>query len=485
MIDCNFWNKAFFNAEGAGSGASDPSGESPIPGIIGNTGAAIATDIKIEVHTHSGSIPDVRVSGAFSISGKISEALSDGNLSVGDVVDISATSLGEVVPGLRGQLIGGLGTVVGNGLDGAIDPNSTSPFGNSITLSAKTLIVESAGLLTVIYTSPFITPVGGVIAGEAVKLAVQYSLDNSEIIASYIVDGANYLSPPIRQAITDGYVSDSLVISYQDWLDLSFDDQMEVLFEVFGADCFLPDVMVDVWLAGSTTADDYMQSSGSDSAPRSSRKPIEKIVVGDNVLAFDTKADHGRGALLPKRVTETYVNTVSTIIDFHGTGVTPGHVTLCGDGPYAGRCVPIIDILKSDGAIVKADGTLVRASTNCEVDSVDDAFLWMAYAKTDKALAADDWEVGKVRRGTKIIKDDGATTTIADMLTESGLTLLGNGLVRYSDGSELPARWFGELPTPEQYVLALSGLRLADLSDASRIEEHSNLRRRAYGETTH
>ena len=56
-----------------------------------------------------------------------------------------------------------------------------------------------------------------------------------------------------------------------------------------------------------------------------------------------------------------------------GTGVTPGHVFLCGAGRFAGRHVPLIDILRDDGAVVRHDGSLMRASTGEPVGSDDDA----------------------------------------------------------------------------------------------------------------
>ena len=50
-------------------------------------------------------------------------------------------------------------------------------------------------------------------------------------------------------------------------------------------------------------------------------------------------------------------------------GVTPGHVFLCGAGRFQGRHVPLIDILRDDGAVVRQDGSLMRASTGCVVGS--------------------------------------------------------------------------------------------------------------------
>jgi hypothetical protein len=66
------------------------------------------------------------------------------------------------------------------------------------------------------------------------------------------------------------------------------------------------------------------------------------------------------GTLVPARVTRTFVNDVAHVLDFHGTGVTPGHVFLCGAGRFKGRHVPLIDILRDDGAVVRQDGRRLR-----------------------------------------------------------------------------------------------------------------------------
>ena len=97
-------------------------------------------------------------------------------------------------------------------------------------------------------------------------------------------------------------------------------------------------------------------------------RAIEAIRPGDHVLSY--AAD---GTLTPARVTRTFVNEDACVLDFHGTGVTPGHVFLSGAGRFAGRHVPLIDILRDDGAVVRHDGSLMRASTGEPVGSDDDA----------------------------------------------------------------------------------------------------------------
>ena len=52
-----------------------------------------------------------------------------------------------------------------------------------------------------------------------------------------------------------------------------------------------------------------------------------------------------------------------------GTGVTPGHVFLCGAGRFAGRHVPLIDILRDDGAVGRLGGIRPAAAKCCLVGS--------------------------------------------------------------------------------------------------------------------
>ncbi|NJO32931.1 MAG: hypothetical protein HC869_07090, partial [Rhodospirillales bacterium] len=113
-------------------------------------------------------------------------------------------------------------------------------------------------------------------------------------------------------------------------------------------------------------------------------KLIESIAPGDTVLSYDAT-----GTLVPARVTRTFRNEVSHLLDVHGLKVTPGHATLCGDGMFKGRHVPIIDILLSDGALVRADGTLIRMAIDAPVGSVADAFVKVAVAATPEDMRKD------------------------------------------------------------------------------------------------
>lgn len=85
-----------------------------------------------------------------------------------------------------------------------------------------------------------------------------------------------------------------------------------------------------------------------------SDRPIEAVGPGDEVVSIDA-----RGNLVPGKVVRTFVTENQTLIDFHGTRVTPGHAFLGGDGVYR----TIQDILETDGTVVRADGTVIRART--------------------------------------------------------------------------------------------------------------------------
>jgi hypothetical protein len=69
--------------------------------------------------------------------------------------------------------------------------------------------------------------------------------------------------------------------------------------------------------------------------------------------AYDRTWPCRSATLVPARVTRTFVNDVAHVLDFHGTGVTPGHAFLCGAGRFQGRHVPLLDILRDDGAMVR------------------------------------------------------------------------------------------------------------------------------------
>ena len=180
--------------------------------------------------------------------------------------------------------------------------------------------------------------------------------------------------------------------------------------------------------------------------------PIESIAPGDLILSYDAA-----GTLVPGRVTRTFRNEVSHLLDVHGLKVTPGHVTLCGDGMFAGRHVPIIDILLSDGALVKADGTLVRMAIDKPVGSVEDRFVKVLHALTAEDARSGRLREGEMRVGTLLFDRDGAPVSVLDCLHTEGLIFdPETGLVAKLGEAANPLHWFGALPRSEDYILRRS-----------------------------
>ena len=215
---------------------------------------------------------------------------------------------------------------------------------------------------------------------------------------------------------------------------------------------------------------------------------ISEVRVGDRVMAFDPHADNGRGGLVPRAVTATHRSEVEHVLDVFGLGVTPGHMTLCGDGAHEGRFRAIMDILLDDGAVVNADGSLRRLSTNAPVGSKDDHPVQVALVRpftgTDMKgrertrLKAVD--LGWLRTGTRFIKTDSNETgannetvgeefTLGQLIEANGWELVTNGrrsgMIRQHPGqSPKPLPWAGpRLPRPEDYVLAKSGKTIEQL----------------------
>jgi hypothetical protein len=181
-------------------------------------------------------------------------------------------------------------------------------------------------------------------------------------------------------------------------------------------------------------------------------KFVEDVVSGDVILSYDAA-----GALFSGRVTRTFRNEVSHLLDVHGLKVTPGHVTLCGSGMFAGRHVPVIDILLSDGALVTAEGGLVRMSINRPVGSVEDRMAKVLYALTVDDARSGQLRDGEMRVGTLLFDRDGVPVSVLDCLKAEGLVFdPETGLVAKPGAAPHPLHWFGVLPKPEDYILARS-----------------------------
>ena len=95
-------------------------------------------------------------------------------------------------------------------------------------------------------------------------------------------------------------------------------------------------------------------------------------------------------------------------------GENPGHVFLCGAGRFQGRHVPLIDILRDDGAVVRQDGSLMRAGTGCAVGSDDDRLI--------EVVAADGTR-GWVRSAIRLPGEAGGTVRAPDANLNCGVQI--------------------------------------------------------------
>ncbi|MGH0004384.1 Hint domain-containing protein [Pseudovibrio ascidiaceicola] len=193
-------------------------------------------------------------------------------------------------------------------------------------------------------------------------------------------------------------------------------------------------------------------------------KPIDEIVVGEEVQSYNAS-----GELVAGRVSKIFRNQSKHILDVFGLMITPGHVTYCGDGQFAGQHVPIIDILRTDGALVQADGSMIRATTGYDVGSEEDQFVWAVTgtSQLDSTIIIEDRK--QIRVGSRFILDDGRDVCVLDLIKAAGGTLMENGYIRASGSSEqLPFLWIlsNELPAPEDYILQRSQVSLTEIYEA-------------------
>jgi len=116
--------------------------------------------------------------------------------------------------------------------------------------------------------------------------------------------------------------------------------------------CFSSDTLVE--LSGNRTA------------------KIDSLNVGDEVLAFHTNHQDGRGTLRNAHVSRLLPGITTEWIELgDGTRVTPNHRYLTPRGTFE----PIVDILAGDGLVVAADGGIVKVTGRriCASDVGSDA----------------------------------------------------------------------------------------------------------------
>ena len=213
-------------------------------------------------------------------------------------------------------------------------------------------------------------------------------------------------------------------------------------------ECFLAGTMIDMW--------------------DGTEKPIEDVRPDDWVTSYDRD-----GHLVPGRVSRVFRHQARHILDVFGLKVTPGHVTLCGDGPFDGQHVPIIDILRSDGALVRKDGTKVRASTGIPLGDMRDRLIWAVTGDTVPGGGTRVRDKGRIRLGTRFITDDGQDICVADLIFGRGATVTEDGLIQTgTGGTKMPYHWpfTAMLPNPEDYVLRRSTVSLTEIYRAAQWE---------------
>lgn len=178
------------------------------------------------------------------------------------------------------------------------------------------------------------------------------------------------------------------------------------------------------------------------------KKPIEEIVPGNMVMAFDEKANNGMGALVPSKVTRTLPGIAQDIIDLRGLRVTPGHRFLSDNGEW----VSIADCLIEDRAIVEErDGkpVYIRTRTGAVVGSTQDVPLLVVFNDPATAKprgahvrAGIPWMGQKRADGTYEIWD------FARFLEFNNYKILTTGHVIDPDGIERDSVWWPEQGTP-------------------------------------
>ncbi|MEM8839333.1 MAG: Hint domain-containing protein [Pseudomonadota bacterium] len=204
------------------------------------------------------------------------------------------------------------------------------------------------------------------------------------------------------------------------------------------------------------------------SMPDGSTKPIEEIAPGDFILSYDKD-----GELVSGRVTRSFQNRSKHILDLFGLMTTPGHVTYCADGKFTGRHVPVIDILRSDGALMREDGTKVRAATGCELGADGDDLIWAIAGDKNADGTANAKQRGLIRAGTRFILENGKDFSVLELIEAAGGTITEDGYIQTSEeGDKMPFHWrfTDSLPKPEDYVLQRSQVSLAEIYGADEWE---------------
>ena len=146
-------------------------------------------------------------------------------------------------------------------------------------------------------------------------------------------------------------------------------------------------------------------------------------------------------------------------------------------GKYEGQHVPLIDILRDDGVIQHEDGTLIRASTGCEVGSDDDKAFWAFFLDEGTDGLERVREKRLLRFGTRFMLPDGQHFSMRDYLDGIGVEIIESGAyegyARFKKTGLISVfAWTlsPRLPNPEEFVLARSQTTLEDIYRAGEWE---------------
>ena len=240
-----------------------------------------------------------------------------------------------------------------------------------------------------------------------------------------------------------------------------------------GEECFAAGTPIDMWPVDLALQPDENGVYDQDAVRAGIwTKPIEDVTDTDTVISFDKQ-----GNLVPGNVTRTMRNNAKIILDFHGTFVTPGHVYWCAGGKYEGKYAPLIDILRDDGVIQHQDGTLIRASTGCEVGTPDDDEFHVFKLYKDAQGNERVRDKTKLRYGTRWMMENGQHCTMREYMEGIGVEILQDGpqrgYARWKEtGMTTLFAWVlsDTLPQPEDFVLARSATSLEDIYKAGQWE---------------
>ncbi|WP_420861274.1 hypothetical protein [Algirhabdus cladophorae] len=195
-------------------------------------------------------------------------------------------------------------------------------------------------------------------------------------------------------------------------------------------------------------------------------KPIEEIVPTDIVVSFTAE-----GNLVPGKVSRIFTNKAILLLDYFGTGVTPGHVYYRPDSKRPSKFEALIDVLRDDGILERSDGVHIRAATGGQVGSVEDGFVWAVAGTMGQDGSVVVVDKRRLRLGTRIVTEDGSSVSIGDAIASAGGVVTADELIADGTG-EKPFYWsFGpKLPLPEDYILQRSGVTLEDIYRAAEWE---------------